>query len=276
MTEDLIPRLASVETVKQETPDIVTLHMEFLDEEMGKNFTYRPGQFVELTVPGVGESTFVINSLPNQDGIISVSVKKVGKNTSAIHTLREGDLVGLRGPYGNGFPMDEFKGKDLFIIGGGIGMSPLRPVINYVLEHRDDYGQMEIVYGSRTPRDLVFRDEFTKWAEAERTRLTLTVDVESPGWDGNVGFVPDMVLKVAPDAKNRLAITCGPPIMIRFTLANLKKLGFDDENIVTTLEMNMKCGVGKCGRCNMGGRYVCKDGPVFRYSEIKETAAAIL
>lgn len=268
LTKSLVPALATVAKLDRETPDVVTLTLKWHDPDLAANFSYKPGQFIELSVFGSGESTFVINSLPNPDGLINVSIKKVGSNTQSIHALREGDTVGLRGPYGNSFPVDAWVGKDLVIVGGGIGLAPLRPLINYVLAHRADYGKVQIVYGARTPADLMYRADMTVWQSAPNVEVTEMIDVPAEGWSGRVGLVPNVLKEVNPPPAGKVAITCGPPIMIKFTIQALKELGYADDAIFTTLEMKMKCGLGKCGRCNIGGKYVCKDGPVFSWAEL--------
>jgi len=238
--------------------------------------SYQPGQFLFLSAFGVGEMPVCITSTPLRgDGAVEVAVARVGTVTSALHDLDVGDEVGLRGPMGNCFPLEEMKGKRIIIIGGGIGMAPLRPVIQTVLDHRDDYGPLTILEGARLPSLLTFREEFEEWRSAPNTELHLTVDQADDGWDGNVGLITQLLAQVAPSPDNAVAVTCGPPIMIRFVLVELRKLGFKPEQIITTLETKMKCGIGKCGRCNIGDKYVCQDGPVFSQAEIERFLEAI-
>jgi len=190
--------------------------------------------------------------------------------TTALHEMSPGDIVGIRGPFGNWFPYGEWKGKRLLFIGGGIGMAPLRSLLNFCLDNRADYGPIDLIYGARTPQDLCFRSEFDDWRSAPDTRVFLTVDRGDESWQGNVGFVPAYLMDLAPSPANTIAITCGPPIMIKYVLESLEKLNFAPEQIYTTLEMKMKCGIGKCGRCNIGEKFVCIDGPVFSYAQLKE------
>ena len=195
-----------------------------------------------------------------------------GELTTVLHNMNPGDQVLVRGPYGNNFPVDTvFKGKDLLFIAGGIGLAPLRSVINYAIDKRDDYGTIDIVYGARSADDLVKLEEIKNvWMNVPGVNVHLTIDREQEGWDGHVGFVPNYVKELGLST-DKIAILCGPPIMIKFVLAGLKEIGYTDEQVYSTLELRMKCGVGKCGRCNVGNKFVCKDGPVFRYDEIAAT-----
>ena len=269
-TNPYVPQLAVVEKIIEETWDTKTFRAVFADEALRESFTYEPGQFQLVSVFGVGEATFCLTSTPTQKGFVEFSVKKIGTVTSALHELDEGATIGIRAPMGNWFPYEQLKGKDLWFIGGGIGMAPIRSLLNFCLDNRKDYGKINIIYGARTSGDLCYTYEFDAWAKAPNTELFLTIDKEEEGWDKNVGFVPQYVLDLKPSPKNAVAITCGPPIMIKYALQNLKTLGFEDEQILTTLEMKMKCGIGKCGRCNIGHLYVCADGPVFSYAQLKD------
>ena len=263
------PMLATVEQIIEETWDTKTFRAVFNDPEVREKFTYEPGQFQEISVFGAGEATFCLTSTATRPGSIEFSVKKVGSLTDALHSLSEGAVVGVRGPFGNWFPYNEWKGKNLLFVGGGIGMAPLRSLLNFCLDNRDDYGKVDIIYGARTSGDLCYKTEFDAWRNCKNTNLFLTIDKEEEGWAHNVGFVPSYLNDLAPKPENTIAITCGPPIMIKFVLQNLATLGFTDEQIYTTLEMKMKCGVGKCGRCNIGHLFVCVDGPVFSYAQIR-------
>jgi len=264
------PDLATVEEIIEETPDTRTFRAVFRDPELRESFTYEPGQFQEVSVFGVGEATFCLTSTPTRPGVVEFSVKQVGQVTTALHEMSPGDMVGIRGPFGNWFPYGEWKGKRLLFIGGGIGMAPLRSLLNFCLDNRADYGPIDLIYGARTPQDLCFRSEFDDWRSAPDTRVFLTVDRGDESWQGNVGFVPAYLMDLAPSPANTIAITCGPPIMIKYVLESLEKLNFAPEQIYTTLEMKMKCGIGKCGRCNIGEKFVCIDGPVFSYAQLKE------
>jgi NAD(P)H-flavin reductase len=222
-------------------------------------------------MPGVGEALFSITSSPTNKEFMEFSIKKCGCVTEWLHQCEPGQQVTIRGPYGNGFPVDtDLKGKDLVFIAGGIGLAPLRSVINYVRDKRDDYGKVTVIYGARTDGDLVDYEEIkNEWMNEKDFSVHLTIDRETPTWDGNVGFVPAFVEQIAPDP-SAIGLICGPPILIKLTLVGLQKLGFSTEQIYTTLELKMKCAIGKCGRCNVGDKYVCKDGPVFKCSELNE------
>ena len=270
-----IPSPARIEEVRVETPDTKTFKAVFCDDDCRAPFTYRPGQFAELSVFGVGEAPFSITSTPTRNGFLEFSIKRMGRVTSALHEMIGGEQVGIRGPYGNGFPVDDWKEKNLLFIGGGIGLAPLRSAINYCLDNRGDYGDIEIIYGARSPADLVFKGELEQWGRRDDIRLDLTVDRGDGQWTGREGFVPTLMMELKPSPEGVITITCGPPIMIRLVLQGLAKLGFSDEQIVTTLEMRMKCGIGKCGRCNIGRSYVCVDGPVYNYAQIKQLGGEI-
>ncbi len=262
----LLPQQATILDITEETPDIKTLRVVGKD---GLPFDFMPGQCAMLSIPPVGEAIFSITSSPTCRECLEFSIKDVGKVSHALHNVVPGQQIGIRGPYGNGFPVDEMKGKDLLFIGGGIGLAPLRSLIGYCFAHREDYGKIDIVYGARSPADLIRKSEVQEsWAEEPDTDVHLTVDAEFPGWDKNVGFVPTYVSDLGFTPENKVAVTCGPPIMIKFVLQALDKLNFTPDQVVTTLEMRMKCGVGKCGRCNLGHVYVCKDGPVFTLEEL--------
>lgn len=265
-----LPHLAEILEIKQETPDIKTFKLKFQEKAVADSFKYLPGQFVELSVFGEGEAPFCISNAPRQDCLIECSVKRMGQVTRALHELDVGDTVGVRGPYGNGFPVEELKNKNLLFVAGGIGLAPLRSLINYCLNNRTDFKTLTIVNGARTSKDLVYKDEYQAWERAKDTDLHLTVDCQEQSWTCMVGVVPKILEEVKPACQNSVAVVCGPPIMIKFTIPVLLKLGFCGEAIITTLEMKMKCGLGKCGRCNIGNLYICKDGPVFSYARLKE------
>ena len=224
-----------------------------------------------VCAPGVSEGMFSITSSPTNKEYQEFSIKKCGELTSYLHSLQVGDEITVRGPYGNHFPVeDKLKGKNLLFIAGGIGLAPLRSVINYCRHYRDRYGKIDIVYGSRSMQDLVdYKEIINEWEKDAGVEVHLTIDREQPEWNGHVGFVPNYVKELGFDT-NKVAILCGPPIMIKFTLAGLIELGFDKTQVYTTLELRMKCGIGKCGRCNVGAKYVCKDGPVFRCDQLDE------
>ena len=269
-TETLIPVVGVVTDVRIDTPDIKNFRVVGRDGK--KPIIHMPGQCAMVSLPGIGEAMFSITSSPTNEDYIEFEIKKCGCLTNWLHMIEPGQEITVRGPYGNAFPVDDaFAGKDLLIIAGGVGLAPVRSVINYVRHYRDRYGKIDIVYGSRSKEDLAFYDEIVnEWMKDERdVHVHLTIDREQEGWDGHVGFVPNYVKELGFDT-NKVAILCGPPIMIKFTLAGLKEIGFNETQIYTTLELRMKCGVGKCGRCNVGSKYVCKDGPVFRMDELSE------
>lgn len=269
VNETLIPHIGVVTDVRIDTPDVKTFRVNAL--EGGKCFEHIPGQCAMLSIPGVGEAMFSITSSPTNEEYMEFSIKKCGCLTSWLHQMEVGQEITIRGPYGNGFPVESaFKGKDLLFVAGGIGLAPLRSVINYVRAHRENYGKVDIVYGSRSADDLVdYKEIIDEWMNEPDFNVWLTIDREQEGWDGHVGFVPNYVKELGFDT-NKTVIICGPPIMIKFTLAGLMELGFNKTQVFTTMELRMKCGVGKCGRCNIGSKYVCKDGPVFRFDQLDE------
>ncbi|MEM2226924.1 MAG: FAD/NAD(P)-binding protein [Candidatus Bathyarchaeia archaeon] len=268
-SDPFLPLLAEVAEVRDLTPDIKLLRLSLREGRID----YRPGQFAILSAFGVGEAPFTFASLPEEG--LEFAIRRMGTVTNALHNLGPGDLVGIRGPYGNTFPLEDYEGKDIIIIGGGIGIAPLRPLIHWFIKHRGDYGSLLIIYGARTPRDFAFSDEFDAWAGAGGARLELAIDPPgSPDWRGRVALVPAVVKELKPSPKNSIAITCGPPIMIHYVIEELRALGFSPGQIVTTLEAKMKCGMGKCMRCNVGDKYVCKDGPVFTADQISRLLEA--
>lgn len=268
--DPLQPKLAEIKEIIVETPDVKTFKVKFIADADNESFKYLPGQFAELSIFGVGEATFCINSTMTRPGLLEFSVRRVGEVSSALHGLSEGDVIGVRGPYGNHFPLEYLKGKNLIFIGGGVGLAPLRGLINYCVDNRDDFAKITLIYGARSPQDLAYKYEvLDNWPKVKDFECITTVDVGDDTWDGKVGFVPAVVREVAPSPENAVAITCGPPIMIKFVLECLEELNFTDSQIITTLEMRMKCGVGQCGRCNIGEKYVCLDGPVFSLAQLK-------
>lgn len=267
--EQLIPDICTVTRIIDETPDTKTFIATAPEGET--LFHHMPGQCAMLGVPGVGEAMFSISSSPTNIGHKAFSIKKVGVLTSYLHNLSPGAKLTIRGPYGKPFPVeDSLRGKDLLFIAGGIGLAPLRSVIRYCFDKRENYGKIDIVYGARSKTDLVFTHELSEeWPKILDTRVFTTIDRAEEGWDGHVGFVPSYLQEIAP-SPDKTAIICGPPVMIKYSLEALIKMGFKKEQVYTTLEMKMKCGIGKCGRCNLGPKYICKDGPVFRCDELDE------
>jgi NAD(P)H-flavin reductase len=264
-----LPHIIVIEKIIEETPGIRTFHFNFKDKKLGEEFTFESGQFAQYSVFGVGEAPFCISSSPTRRDHLEFAVQRVGRVTNALHRLGVGAELGFRGPYGNSFPLDFLPGKNLVFVGGGIGLAPLRSLIWNVVDNRDKYKKIDIIYGARSPADLCFKYDLDAWGKDKTVNLVTTVDRGDETWTGRVGLVPRVLEEVAPSAKDAVAIVCGPPIMIRFTFPVLEKLGFTPEQMLTTLEKRMKCGIGKCGRCNIGNVYVCRDGPVFTYAQIK-------
>lgn len=264
------PHIGFVKDIRQETLGeraVKTFTVEF-DEQEASEFEYMPGQLAMISVFGRGESMISITSSPTMGKSLQFAIMRMGRVTNILHYLKKGEKMGIRGPYGNGFPVKEWKGKNLIFIGGGIGIAPLRSAYMYALHNREDYGDITIVYGARTSNDIVFRDELQKIRESGEAKVELSIDKPEDGWPEFVGFVPANVMRLAPKPKDSIAITCGPPIMIKFTLKELSHLGFAPDSMYTTFENKMKCGVGKCGRCNIGSVYVCTKGPVFSVDQI--------
>jgi len=269
-----IPMLTTVKNIVSENKvnDIKTLELEFKKEEDYNKFNYIPGQFAEISLIGKGESPIGIASSPTEEGSIKFTIKKMGTVTSEFHNCNIGDVVGVRGPFGNGWPIEEMKGKNIVVIGGGFAFSTLRSLVIYFLneKHRKDYKKITVIYGNRDSGEVLYRNVLEEWKKYDNIEVVLTIDREEEGWKEKVGFVAPVVKEVAPSSNNAIAVVCGPPIMIKTTIAVLEELKFNDEQILNSLEMRMKCGVGKCGRCNIGNKYVCIDGPVFSLAELKK------
>lgn len=264
---DYIPKPAALISIKEEVGGarpIKTFRTKFINEN---SFSHKCGQCAMLSVFGKGEAMISISSSHLEKDYLQFSILKMGRVTSALHEMEEGDTIGIRGPYGNNFPIEDWKGKNLIFIGGGIGLAPIRSVLQTALHKKEDYGDLMLFYGARTSNDLVFKEELQELKN--KMTVHLSVDVEEPGWEEFVGFVPANVKDKAPKFENTITVTCGPPIMIKFVIIALQELGFKDEQIYTTVENKMKCGIGKCGRCNIGPHYVCKDGPVYSWAELK-------
>ncbi|MDO8602933.1 MAG: FAD/NAD(P)-binding protein [Candidatus Omnitrophota bacterium] len=269
MKNEYFPKIVVIENIVNEAPDVKTFTLR-LKHESGGKLKYKPGQFMMLSLPGYGEAPFTFASRPASNGRFQITVKKLGSLTAALHDLREKDAVGIRGPYGNSFPLDKIENKDLLFVAGGIGMAPLRSLIQQVFKNRKNYGNVEIVYGSRSPRELVYKDEIISWQDNPDTDIHLTVDTPDETWGGACGVVCALFPKVKLDPKTSVVILCGPPVMIKSAIKDILKLGFRDSNIYASLERHMKCGAGKCGHCYIKGKYVCLDGPNFSYLEMKK------
>ncbi len=264
-----LPHIVVIEKIIEETPGVRTFHFNFKDKKLQKEFSFESGQFAQYSVFGVGEAPFCISSSPTRRDHLEFAAQRVGRVTNALHRLGVGAEIGFRGPYGNSFPLDFLKGKNLVFVGGGIGLAPLRSLIWNMIDNRNKYKKIDIIYGARSPADLCFKYDLEALGKDKTVNMVTTVDKGDDAWKGKVGVVPKILEEVTPSASNAVAIVCGPPIMIRFTFPVLEKLGFTPEQMLTTLEKRMKCGIGKCGRCNIGNIYVCRDGPVFSYAQIK-------
>ncbi len=267
-----LPTVTTITAIVDESHDVRTLRLVFQDPAVAESFHFKAGNFGHFSAFGAGESVFCIASPPTRRGYIECSFKAVGKVTHALRKLCIGDPVGFRGPFGNAFPLDQMEGANLLFIAGGIGMAPVRCAILNALDLRDRYRDITVIYGARTVEDLVFKKDLAAWAQGEgQVKLLQTVDPggEGDGWQGHIGYVPSILKEAAPDPNNTHVIICGPPVMILYALPVLTELGFDEEKVWTTLENRMKCGIGKCARCNVGAAYVCVDGPVFSAAQLR-------
>lgn len=268
-TNDLsmIPVLGRITRISDLAPEIKLFEVQLVTEKGPDFHAYKPGQFAFITAFGSGEAPFGIASLAHDDGCMEFAVQRLGTVTTGLHELEDNDLIGIRGPLGNHFPLENFTGKHILVLGGGIGGAPLRPVIQHILAHRSDYGKLTILWAARTPDLLLFKEDYPAWRQAPDTELHLTVDQGSPDWEGRVGLITKLLEDLAPDAADTIAITCGPPVMIYYSDKVLDGLGFKPDQRYVTLEARMHCGIGKCGRCNLGDKLVCVDGPVFSMEE---------
>jgi len=262
------PRGTVVTDIKEDTPTIKTFHFE-LDEPL----TYKAGQFMQLTVPGIGEAPFTPSSCPGEVREMEITVLQTGRVTDALHNeVKVGDRLGLRGPFGKGYPMERFTGKEILIVGGGVGLAPLRSLIYTLFDRIDDFKKISICYGAKTPHDLCFRDEFDEWTKKPNTSLNLTIDNPHPDWDGTVGLVTCLLEKerIDVDIKNSYVVSCGPEVMLKFVTLKLLDVGFKANQMYLSMNRRMSCGIGKCARCNIGPYYLCKDGPDMCYEDIKD------
>jgi sulfhydrogenase subunit gamma (sulfur reductase) len=269
-----LPYPVRIDDIVTETEDrnLKTFRFVFLNAEDEKKFAYTPGQFAELSIPGKGEIPIGIASSPTEKGFVAFTVNKVGLVSSHLHNMKKGDVMGIRGPLGNWYPWEEMKGKNVVIIGGGFAFTTLRSSIVYMIEpgNRSKFKDIRVVYGARNPGMLLYGQELAAWEQRDDIEIHITVDgTNDPDWKYNVGFVPTITEQKITSADNAIAIVCGPPIMIKFTQPVLEKLGFPPDRIILSLEMRMKCGIGICGRCNIGDKFVCKDGPVFSLAQLR-------
>ncbi|MDD5760125.1 MAG: FAD/NAD(P)-binding protein [Desulfobulbaceae bacterium] len=264
-----LPYPARIVRIVEENNQIKTFSLTFTDPLRNESFEYSPGQFMMVSIPNYGEAPISIASSPSRPGSLEVSVRKAGALTTAMHAMNEGEILALRGPYGKPFPMKSLEGRDLLFVAGGIGLAPLRSVINFCLDKKKDFGSITLLYGSRSPEDVAFQSDIKCWQEEESMECLLTVDTTGPGWLGNIGVVTTLLGRITPNFARTSALVCGPSLMIRFVLAELSRMGFSDENIITTLERHMKCGVGICRHCYMDNTLVCVDGPVFSLAQLR-------
>ena len=270
-----LPYPVRIDKIITETEDrnLKTFRFVFLNPEDEEEFAYTPGQFAELSIAGKGEIPIGIASSPTEKGFVTFTVNKTGVVTTYLHNMKEGDVMGIRGPLGNWYPWDEMEGKNVVIVGGGFAFTTLRSSIIYMIDpaNRSRFKDITVVYGARTPGMLLYKDELAQWEQRDDINMHITVDgTDDPDWQYNVGFVPAITEEKITSADNAVALVCGPPIVIRMTQPILENLGFPPERIILSLEMRMKCGIGICGRCNIGDQYVCKDGPVFSLAQLKE------
>ena len=272
MHNPYLPYPVRISMIRIETEDknLRTFKFEFVNPGDEEKFAYMPGQFAELSVPGQGEIPIGIASSPTEKGFVMFTVNRVGQVSSFMHNMKEGDIMGIRGPLGHPYPLDKLEGKNILIIAGGFAVTTLRSTIVWMLqpENRPKYGKITFVYGARTPGLLCFKDDWEEWQKRDDIDVFVTIDREAPGWTGKVGFVPAVTKEVCPPPENTAAIICGPPIMIKFTQPVLEEAGYEPENIIMSLENRMKCGLGICGRCNVGAESVCRDGQVFTLAEL--------
>ena len=272
------PKMAVMDDIRDEIQDVKTFfwHFENPDDQNAFRSSFMPGQFAQMNVLGAGEIAISLPPSPTEDKLF-FTTRKVGSVTAAMHAMKPGDRFAVRGPYGNGFPMKDYFGRNLIIVAGGIGLIPLRSVIMYALHNRAKFQKIQVFYGSRTPKDLMYTQNLQDWQKDPGFECHLTVDRGDEGWKGNVGVVGTLFKKpgLQMPIENTTVFICGPPVMFRFVLADLKGMGYDDRNMVSTLERYMTCGVGKCGHCCIGVAYVCTDGPVFTLEQIHKLGEVI-
>lgn len=261
-----LPAMARIVRIYPMVPDHYVFTLRFLDDELARSFQHRPGQFVMLSVPGTGEAPISISSSPTRPGVLELCVRRVGRVTNALYRLRTNDLVGIRGPYGNGYPVDVMFGQDLVMAAGGLGMAPLRSLLWFALDNRSRFGAITLMYGTKSPDLMLFREELQSLVDRPDMSCLLTVDADPSGtWHNYVGVLPTLFDHAKIDASRTFAAVCGPPVVYKYVLQRLLKLGFSKDRILMSLERRMKCGVGKCGHCSIGYRYACLNGPIFTY-----------
>ncbi|MBL7069026.1 MAG: FAD/NAD(P)-binding protein [Candidatus Omnitrophica bacterium] len=256
---------AEIIDVKDETPTIKTFVLK-----PKERISFKTGEFMEVAIPGFGEGPFTPSSNPKDDTKLEFTIMDVGRVTGALHRMKTGGVVGLRGPYGKGYPLGEFKGKEILIVGGGVGLAPIRSLIYALFNQLDNYKKIYLKYGAKTPPDIMYKDEVDRWSKDGRSDVKLTVDAGDAKWKGNVGLVTTILEDLKIDLNKSVSVVCGPPIMMKFVTFKLLEIGYKPEDIYLSMEKNMSCGIGKCGHCRIGNSYACKDGPVFSYKTIKD------
>jgi len=270
MINEYFPNLANIKEIIKETNNTNTYILEFFDKKLSNDFSWTPGQFMMLGIPGIGESAISISNTQNGN-LIYLTIRNVGNVTNYMSNMKKGESINIRGPYGMGWPLEIAKGKDIIIVAGGMGIAPLRGLINHIINNRKNYGYLEIIYGARTPDDMIFKYEFNNWNKIKNSTLHLTADQvlsETP-FECKIGLVTSCFPMMKTHHRNAITLICGPEIMMRYAAKCLETIGFADEQIYLSLERRMKCGIGKCGHCQIGSKFVCKDGPVFNYADIK-------
>jgi len=259
------PMEVTLEDIITESPTIKTFVLKPKEP-----FEFKTGQFIELTLPGIGEAPFTPSSDPGVKDKIEITIMNVGRVTSLLHSSNKDISLGLRGPYGKGYPLEKFEGKDVLIVGGGVGLAPLRSLLLSLFSDIDKYNKVVLRYGARTPDDIIYKESLPRWRKKKKVNVAATVDVSGPGWKGNVGLVTTILEDLPVNLKKAVSIVCGPPIMMKFVTLKLLDSGFKPQDIYLSMEKNMSCGLGKCGHCRIGSYYACKDGPVFTYEELKD------
>lgn len=269
------PWPARITSIIDLTKNEKLFELRLIDDDVREAFSFHSGQFVELSIFGVGEAPISISSAPSKQGFIELCIRKAGDVTSAMHGKRCGDIVGLRGPFGRGFPFEQMKGHDILLVAGGLGIAPLKSLINHIHDDRHEFGRVTILYGAKNPSEILFRQQFDMWKHRDDFDLRLTVDQPDETWTDETGLVTNLFERIDVDPENTYGAICGPPIMYKYVIAEMRKKGMDADRIYVSFERRMKCGVGKCGHCGVGHQYVCVDGPVFNYWEAMNLQEAI-
>ncbi len=269
------PHRARITSIVDLTDNEKLFELRLIDEESRAEFSHSAGQFVEVSIFGVGEAPISISSAPSKQGFIELCVRRAGDVTGALHDMRCGDIIGIRGPFGRGFPFEQMKGSDVLLVAGGLGIAPLKSLINHIHDERHAFGNVTILYGSRTPSEILFRRQFEMWQHRDDFDMVLTVDQADETWTGEVGLVTKLFDRIDVDPSNTYGAICGPPVMYKYVIAEMRKKSIDADRIYVSFERRMKCGVGKCGHCGVGHQYACVDGPVFNYWEAMNLQEAI-